>query len=63
MLPRIEIVEPVMSITKVGAGAHLYVVIKSKEGYALKAVSDLSLKKVVEMSDQGVQFIEVKENL
>lgn len=61
-IPNFEVVDPVASITKVGAGANLYAIADKGDGvFDLVPVASLPLREVVEISDAGKRFIEIKK--
>ena len=59
-----EVIDPMASITKVGAGARLHALIFDKDTDRIVAipVAKITLREVVELADMGIKFIEIKED-
>lgn len=53
-----ETIDPVMSITKLGAGQNLYALAEDEHGNLIGIKADgISLQDVAELAERGIQFI------
>lgn len=60
---KFEVVSPAAAITKLGAGRELYIpTTDSNSGLFLSNVSNMPLRDVMMLEEQGYKFLQIKED-